>query len=118
MKKIMMICFFLLGTTALCHAQGGMRMNPADRAKQLQTQLKLSDDQTAKITAIYQKMSTKIDSLRTAGADRSAMRPLMAQSMDQVKAVLTPDQATAFQKMMDERRARMQQNGGGGGSSN
>ncbi len=90
-------------------------MSAADRAKQLQTQLKLSDDQTAKITAIYQNMSTKIDSLRTAGADRSAMRSLMMQSNEQVKAILTPDQAAAFQKMMDERRARTQQNGGGNG---
>jgi len=89
-------------------------MSPADRAKQLQTQLKLTDDQTAKITAIYQTQSTKMDSLRTAGADRSAMRPLMQATNDQVKAVLTPDQATAYQKMMDERRARMQQGGGGG----
>jgi len=38
----------------------------------------------------------------------------MQATNDQVKAVLTPDQATAYQKMMDERRARMQQGGGGG----
>ena len=117
-KMMMMIGCFLLGMTALCHAQGGMRMNPADRAKQLQTQLKLSDDQTAKITAIYQKMSTKMDSLRTAGADRSAMRPLMMQSMEQVKTVLTPDQAAAFQKIMDERRSKMQEKAGNSGSTN
>ena len=40
MKKMMMICFFLLGTTALCHAQGGMRMNPADRAKPIADTIK------------------------------------------------------------------------------
>ncbi len=115
MRKILLMCCFLLGVTAVCRAQGGgMRMSPADRAKQLQTQLKLNDDQTAKITAIYQTMSTKMDSLRTAGADRSAMRPIMQASNDQVKAVLTPDQAVEYQKMIDERRAKMQQGGGGG----
>jgi len=98
----------------MCHAQGGMRMNPAGRAKQLQTQLKLTDDQTAKVTAIYQNIATKIDSLRTAGADRSSFRPLMMSANDQIKAILTPDQATAYQKIMDDRRAQMQQGGGGG----
>lgn len=92
-------------------------MNPADRAKQMQTQLKLTDDQTAKITAIYQAQSAKMDSMRTAGADREAMRPVMQAANDKVKVLLTPEQAVAFQKMIDERRARMQ-NGGGGGSSN
>jgi len=118
MKKLLLICLFLVGISAVSRAQGGgMRMNPADRAKQLQTQLKLTDDQTAKVTAIYQAQSSKMDSLRTAGADRSAMRPLMQAANDQVKAILTPDQATAFQKIQDERRARMQNGGGGGGGS-
>ena len=54
-----------------------------------------------------------MDSLRTAGADRSAMRPLMQATNEKVKAVLTAEQAAAWQKEMDERRARMQ-NGGGG----
>jgi len=122
MKKFLLMCCFLVGITAISRAQGGgMRMSPEDRAKQLQTQLKLTDDQTAKITAIYKTMSVKMDSLRTAGADRSAMRPLMQASNDQVKAVLTADQAAAYQKMMDEMRARRQQgggNGGGGGGNN
>lgn len=88
-------------------------MSPADRAKQLQTQLSLNDDQTAKITAIYQSMATKMDSVRNAGGDFSAMRPMMQASNDKIKALLTPEQATAYQKILDERRARMQ-NGGGG----
>ncbi|HVW97571.1 MAG TPA: Spy/CpxP family protein refolding chaperone [Mucilaginibacter sp.] len=90
-----------------------MRRSPEERAKQLQTQLKLTDDQTTKITAIYQAQTKSIDSLRDAGGDRSAFRPIMQSANDKIKAILTPDQAAAWQKMMDERRARMQ--GGGGG---
>jgi len=112
MRKIILMCCFLVGVSAVCRAQGGMRMNPADRAKQLQTQLKLTDDQTTKITAIYQTMSTKMDSIRNSGGDFSAMRPLMDATNDKIKVVLTPDQAVAYQKIMDERRARMQQGGG------
>jgi protein CpxP len=122
MKKLLLMCCFLIGFTAITRAQGGsMRMSTADRAKQLQTQLKLTDDQTAKVTAIYTAQRTKMDSIRTASngdrdAMRSAMMPLMKSSNDQIKAILTPDQATAFDKMQQERMQRMQNGGGGGGN--
>jgi protein CpxP len=122
MKKLLLMCCFLIGFTAITRAQGGgMRMSAADRAKQLQTQLKLTDDQTAKVTAIYTAQRTKMDSIRTASngdrdAMRSAMMPLMKSSNDQIKAILTPDQATAFDKMQQERMQRMQNGGGGGGN--
>jgi hypothetical protein len=95
-------------------------MSPEDRAKQLQTQLNLSADQTTKITAILKTSAAKRDSIRTAAnGDRDAMmqamRPLMQSTNDQIKAILTADQATAYQKMLDEQRARMQNGGGGGG---
>jgi len=114
MRKILLTCCLLLGIATLSRAQGGgQRMSPEDRAKNLQTQLKLTDDQTAKVTVIYKAQMAKVDSLRNAGADRSSFRPLMQATNDQIKALLTPEQAAAFQKMMDERRARMQQGGGG-----
>src|SRR4051812_11253367 len=112
MKKLLLMCCFLVGITAVSRAQGGQRMAPEERAKALQTQLKLTDDQTAKITAIYTGSAKSMDSLRTAGGDFSAMRPIMQAANDKIKAILTPEQATAYQKIVDERRARMQ-NGGG-----
>ena len=122
MKKILLLCCFLMGITAISRAQGGggMRMSAEDRAKQLQTQLKLSDDQTAKIVAIYKTQATKRDSIRTAAnGDRDAMMqammPLMKDTNDKIKAVLTADQAAAYEKMLQERMQRMQQGGGGGG---
>ncbi|MFB9844757.1 hypothetical protein [Mucilaginibacter ginsenosidivorans] len=120
MKKFLLVCCILLGISAVSRAQGGGgRMSPEDRAKNLQTQLKLNDDQTAKITAIYKAQAVKRDSIRTAAngdrdAMRSAMMPLMKETNDKVKAILTPEQQTAYQKMMDEMRARMQGGGGGG----
>jgi Spy/CpxP family protein refolding chaperone len=124
MRKLLLMCCFLIGFTAFARAQGGMRMSAEDRAKQLQTQLKLTDDQTAKVTAIYKAQRTKMDSIRTASngdrdAMRSAMMPLMKSTNDQVKAVLTPDQATAYDKIQEERMQQMRQrmNGGGGGGN-
>jgi len=117
MKKILLICCFLIGISASIYAQGGMRRSPEEQAKELQTQLSLNDDQTSKITVILKAQAVKRDSIRTASnGDRDAMRqgmmPLMKSTNDQIKALLTPDQATAYQKILDDRRARMQQGGG------
>ena len=121
MKKLLLMCCFLIGITAVSRAQGGgQRRSPEDQAKQLQTQLSLNDDQTAKITAIYKDQATKRDSIRTAAnGDRDAMMkammPLMMSTSTKIKAILTPDQATAYDKLMKDRMDRMRQNGGGGG---
>jgi protein CpxP len=123
MKKFLLMCCFLMGIAAVSHAQGGgMRKSPEDRAKDLQTQLKLTDDQTAKVTAIYKEQATKMDSVRTAAngdrdAMRSAMMPMRKATNDKVKALLTPEQVTAFDKMQKDMMDRMKQGGGGGGGS-
>ena len=123
MKKFLLICCFLVGITAVSRAQGGgQRRTPEEQAKQLQTQLKLTDDQTTKITTIFQAQATKRDSIRTASnGDRQAMMqammPLMQDTNSKIKAILTPDQATAYDKIVQERMQRMR-NGGGGGSNN
>ena len=120
MKKLLLMCCFLIGITAVSRAQGGgQRRSPEDQAKQLQTQLSLNDDQTAKITAIYKDQATKRDSIRTAAnGDRDAMMkammPLMQSTSTKIKAILTPDQATAYDKLMKDRMDRMR---GGGGDS-
>ena len=123
MKKFLVMCCILLGFAAVSRAQGGggMRMSPEDRSKQMQTQLKLTDDQTAKVTAVFKTQAAKMDSIRTAAngdrdAMRSAMMPLRQATTTQIMAILTPDQQTAYKKMQDEMRARMQQGGGGGGN--
>ena len=123
MRKFLLMCCFLVGITAMAHAQGGrQRQSPEDQAKALQTSLKLTDDQTTKVTAILKVQATKMDSVRTAAngdrtAMRSAMGPIRTATSDKIKAILTPDQATAYQKFLDDQRARMQQGGGGGGGN-
>ena len=81
----------------------------------MQASLKVTDDQTAKITTILKMQSTKMDSVRTAAnGDRDAMRSgmtaLRQASAPKFKAILTPEQGTAYDKMMADQRAR-QQNG-------
>lgn len=122
MKKLLMVCCFLVSIVSLSKAQGGgrMRMSPADQAKQMQTQLKLTDDQTTKITAILQTQATKMDSVRTAAnGDRqammSAMQPMRKATQEKIAALLTDEQKAAYKKMEEERMSRMQNGGGNGG---
>ena len=118
MKRILLMCCFLVGITAASHAQGGrMRMSPEDQAKAMQAQLKLTDDQTAKVTAVLAMQATKQDSIRTASnGDRQAMMaamgPVRQMMQAKIATILTADQVAAYKKMQDEMRARMQ-NGGG-----
>lgn len=120
MKKLVLMLCFIAGITSLSKAQGGQRRSPEEQAKQLQTQLKLNDDQTTKITSIYKMQASKMDSVRTAAnGDRQAMmqamRPMMQTTSTKIKAVLTADQSTAYDKMMADRMSRMGQGGGNGG---
>ena len=119
MKKLLLMCCFVIGISAASRAQGGggggMRMSPEDRVAQMKTTLKLTDDQSAQILAIYKASAAKRDSVRNAGGDREAMRPIMMEANNKVQAILTDDQKAAWKKMMEDMRAKMQQNGGGGG---
>jgi Spy/CpxP family protein refolding chaperone len=119
MKKLMLVCCFVIGATAMSFAQGGGRQqrSPEEQAKALQAQLKLTDDQTAKVTAIYVTQAAKRDSMMKAGADRSAMRPLMQASNEKIQALLTDEQKEAYKKMMAERMSRMGGGQGGGGGT-
>jgi protein CpxP len=123
MKKIFLMCCFVAGFAVASHAQGGrMRMSPDEQAKAMQTQLKLTDDQTSKVTSILTAQSTKMDSVRTAAnGDRSAMmqgmQPIRQATQAKIAAILTPEQAAAYKKMQDDMRARMQ-NGGGAPQQN
>lgn len=117
----MLVCAFVIGVSAVSFAQGGgQRRTPAEQVDRLKTQITgITDDQSAKIAVIYTAAAKSQDSLRTAnaGGDRAAMRPartaLTAATNAKIKAVLTADQATAFQKMVDEQAARMRERQGG-----
>lgn len=118
----MLVCCFVIGAVAMSFAQGGggqggrgMMAKPEDRAKQLQTQLKLTDDQTAKVTAIYTAQAAKMDSLMKSGSqDRSAFRPMMEATNAKIKALLTDEQKTEFDKVAAMRGGRGGQGGSGG----
>ena len=120
MKRMLLMCCFLVGISAMSFAQNGPNQNnrgmwsPAEQTERLKESLKLNEEQVAKIKVIYEGQSKSIDSLRTAmDGDMSGMRekimPIMTTTNDKIKATLTADQASAFQKQLDERMSRMRQ---------
>ncbi|GAB3937494.1 hypothetical protein [Mucilaginibacter myungsuensis] len=132
MKKLLLAACFVIGATAMSFAQGGgqggqgggqggnrMGGTPEQQAKRLQTQLSLTDDQLAKVTAIYAADTKKMDSIRTAAnGDRqamtAAMQPLRKAQTDKITALLTDEQKATWKKAQEEQAARRRQGGGGG----
>jgi periplasmic protein CpxP/Spy len=103
---------------APAHAQGGQgqgrrMMDPATRATNVQQQLGLTDDVTAKIKDIYTDGTTKMQAVRgdsSLSQDdmRSKMMAIRQDENAKVKALLTADQAAKYDAMQQQRR------GGGG----
>lgn len=115
MKKILFMCCFFMGISAIGFAQNGRMMaTPTEQADRLKASLKLNDSQTAKIKTIYEGQAKSLDSLRAAmNGNMDGMRekfmPIRTATNTKIKAVLTPAQAATFQKEQDEMAARRRQ---------
>lgn len=120
-----------VGASTMSFAQGGpggggMRGGgtPEQQLERLKTQVAgITDAQTAKLKTIYEAQAKSRDSLTKAvGEDRAAIRekmaPITAAYQVKIKAILTPEQATAWQKALDEQRARFGGGAGGGAPRN
>lgn len=129
MKKLLIVCAFLMGAVGFANAQGGggrQAGTPEERAKrstdQLVERLKLNDDQKTKVSTIYldqAKAQAKMMEEMQAGGDRTAMREKMTKMRADVDAklneVLTEDQKKEYKAMQEERAKQMQNRQGGGG---
>jgi protein CpxP len=99
---------------------GGGRgmMNPQSQLDMMTQQLSLTSDQQPKVLAILQDSQKKMQDLRNSGADPQDMRPkMMAIRQDQqekIKGLLTDEQKTKYDAMMQQMRNR--QGGGQGGA--
>jgi Spy/CpxP family protein refolding chaperone len=129
MKKLLIICGLLFSVITFANAQDGQGRRggtPEERAKRqtetLAEKLKLSDDQKAKVSAIYLEQGAKMRKLRDSlGDDRTAWRGVMLKANEQaeakITAVLNDDQKKAFAIWVAERKEAMKKrqeaNGGG-----
>lgn len=115
MKKIFLMLAFVAGIGFVANAQTKAPKSPNDRAQHaaeaLTKKLNLSADQSAKVNAIFVKRAAQMDSLKAnKSTDRkanfAARKAIFAGTDAQVKAVLKPDQQTAYANLKTEMKGK------------
>jgi protein CpxP len=112
MKKLLLICCLFIGftTAGLAQLNHPTVANPAEKAKGLQKELKLSDAQTSKIVSIYKESARKFDKIKAKEhGDTNKMladiAPLRTATIKRIKALLTTHQAVKYDKLLKEANA-------------
>jgi len=85
------------------------RMTPADQLARMTKQLKLTDEQQAKIKPILEEQHQKMMDLRQDTSmpreDRFAkVREIRQESLEKIKPILTPEQQKKWEKIQQKRR--------------
>ncbi len=93
-----------LATIVLAQPQ---RMTPQERTDQLAKQLALSDSQKVKVLSLFTKQDeARKKAFAEGSGDRDAMRATMQKMRDEtakeMKAILTPEQFTKYEKLRSE----------------
>jgi periplasmic protein CpxP/Spy len=111
MKRILLLCCLFIGLTAASYSQTTKKTttDPVEKAKSLQKELKLSDNQTSKIAAVYKESSEKFDKIKAAdkGNTDKMMKdigPLRTATIKKIKTILTPTQAVNYDKLIKENK--------------
>jgi len=130
MKKLGIFVFLMVLGLASAMAQnnpggsGQRNMDPTERAKeelkQMEENLDLSKDQKDKVYDILlegnKKRSAMFEEMRSGNGDRDAMREKMRTMRDdqnkKLKGVLSEEQWTKYEKMMEERRQQFRRGSG------
>ncbi len=86
-------------------AGGGERMNPEARLKMMTEKLGLTEEQQGKVKAIQEKNAPAMKELMAKGRDnlteedKTKMREAMKAQMEEIAAVLTPEQKEKMKEM-------------------
>ena len=112
MKRLLLICCLLAGfvTTGYAQTKTAKTSDPVAKAKGLQKQLKLTDDQTAKVAAVYKESAEKFTKIKKDAQGNTnrmmpAITPLRNETIKKIKALLTPEQAVKYGKLVDKASA-------------
>jgi hypothetical protein len=110
MKKLLLVCAFVVGISTISFAQGRQQRTPEEQVAALKTSLTLTDAQAAKATVIFTAQTKSMDSLRTAAnGDFASVRPAMTAmrtaTSAKIMAILTPDQAVIYKKQLADAAA-------------
>lgn len=110
MKKILLMCCLFIGITAAGFAQtnhSAPSADPVKKAKGLQKELKLSDDQTSKVAVIYEQSEREFDKIKVKehGNTNKMLKdvgPLRTATIRKIKNILTPGQAIKYDKLIKQ----------------
>jgi len=104
------IVLFFVGSVATAQ----MRMNPADRAKQLGETLKLNADQIKKVETIFTKQQDQFSKIMSGGdfrneETRNKMMKLREESSKEIMKLLDAKQKIEYKKVLEEQKKRMEE---------
>ena len=116
--QLMFAALLLVATTTAASAQDGQRRGGGNRAAALLQGITLTAEQQAKIDTLSQKamadmMALRADSTMAQDVRRQKSGEIFAKQAEAIKALLTAEQKTVFDKNLADMQARMQQAGGG-----
>lgn len=105
MKKFIVAVCLMIGIVSLGHAQTKIASTPAEKAKDLQEKLHLTNHQTEKVAAIYDESAHKYEKIKAEEhGDNNKMAiklaPVRRETIKKIKEVLTPSQGAKFDKMI------------------
>ncbi len=97
-------------------ARGERRMTVQQRVDRMTTELKLTDEQKTKVTALFEagekkRQEMRADTSLTQEERREKGRSFMQEQNKKLKEILTPEQFEKWQKMGLQRRGRQAQGG-------
>jgi hypothetical protein len=108
MKQIWLICCLLIGLIAANYGQvTHPSLGAPEKAKGLQKELKLTDEQTENIASIYKECAERCEKIKKAEHGNSdnevkSIRPLRAATIKKIRAVLKPDQAAKYDVLIKQ----------------
>jgi Spy/CpxP family protein refolding chaperone len=111
MRKLFLVCFLLTGLTVAGNAQAKhTTTDPIEKAKGLQKQLKLTDEQTTKVATIYKESAEKFEKIKVAehgNTDKmmKSITPLRAATIKKIKSILTAKQAAKYDALVKDTKA-------------
>jgi len=120
MKKLLMVCCFVVSIVSLSKAQGRQQRTPEEQVAQLKTIVPtLTADQSDKALVIYKAQTASRDSVMKASngdmqTAMGSMRPLMQATQAKIQAILTDDQKAVYAQYQKD-HPRGNRGGGGGG---
>jgi periplasmic protein CpxP/Spy len=105
MRKFLVAVCLMIGIVSLGYAQSKVASTPAEKAKELQGKLHLTNHQTEKIAAVYDESAHKYEKIKAEEhGDNNKMAiklaPVRRETIKKIKEVLTPSQGVKFDKLI------------------